>query len=96
MKIDRSFVRTIDSADAATKTERSIVRTISDLARNLGMRVVAEGIETQPQRDFLIALGCDVMQGYLFSPPRPAQEAESLFAPGKLQPKQVADVTRAA
>jgi EAL domain-containing protein (putative c-di-GMP-specific phosphodiesterase class I) len=78
------------------KTERTTVRTISGLAHNLGMRVVAEGVETQPQWEFLIALGCDVMQGYLFSPPRPAVDAGKLFALGALQPRPVAAPASAA
>jgi len=64
LKIDRSFVdrMTIDGDDA-------IVRTIATLARNLGMEVIAEGIETEDQYNHLRILGCEYGQGYLFSRP---------------------------
>jgi diguanylate cyclase (GGDEF)-like protein len=65
LKIDRSFVsRMTDASDNA-----EIVRTIVTLARNLGMEVIAEGVETQEQNQQLKALGCEYGQGYLFSKP---------------------------
>jgi len=72
LKIDKSFVRdiTTDSDDAA------IVRTIAALGRTLKLMVVAEGVETQGQVDFLASEGCDRMQGYLFS--RPVDDGELL------------------
>jgi len=65
IKIDRSFVRdmTHDRSDA------TIVRSTIDLARNLGLRVVAEGVEDADVRDELAALGCEMGQGYFFSRP---------------------------
>jgi diguanylate cyclase (GGDEF)-like protein/PAS domain S-box-containing protein len=67
VKIDRAFVRDIldDPDDAA------IVRTIISLCEILGFDVIAEGVETEEQRSFLSDLGCNVYQGYLYSPPRP-------------------------
>jgi len=67
LKIDRSFVQDtpIDPSDTA------IVQTILAMARNLGLRVVAEGVETQAQADFLAANRCDVFQGYFFGRPEP-------------------------
>jgi EAL domain-containing protein (putative c-di-GMP-specific phosphodiesterase class I) len=67
LKIDRSFVRDIphDASDTA------IVQTILSLARPLNLRVVAEGVETQAQADFLIAEACEGLQGYLFARPAP-------------------------
>ncbi len=64
LKIDRSFVSRL-----TTDNDNSIVRTISTLARNLGMEVIAEGIETDEQYQQLKALGCEYGQGYLFSRP---------------------------
>jgi diguanylate cyclase (GGDEF)-like protein len=64
LKIDRSFV-----ARLTTENDNAIVRTISTLARNLGMEVIAEGIETEEQYRELRTLGCEYGQGYLFSQP---------------------------
>ncbi len=70
LKIDQTFVRDlIHEADAD-----AIVRSIISLAHNMRMQVIAEGVETPAQRDFLVTQGCDVLQGYLFS--RPVAEAE--------------------
>nr|WP_119157897.1 EAL domain-containing protein [Caldimonas tepidiphila] len=70
LKIDRMFVKDIaDNHDA-----RAIVDAIVRLAHALGLRVVAEGVETQQQRDVLNALGCDEQQGFLFSRPMPATD----------------------
>ena len=70
LKIDQSFVRNIgiNSSDA------TIVQTIIGMADNLGMEVIAEGVETQEQRDFLERMGCMVYQGYLFGKPVPVKE----------------------
>lgn len=78
LKIDQSFVRDVltDSNDA------SIARTIVTLANSLGLGVIAEGVETEAQRDFLSASGCHAYQGYYFSRPLPIDgfEAFSLEA----------------
>jgi EAL domain-containing protein (putative c-di-GMP-specific phosphodiesterase class I) len=64
LKIDRSFVRGLPDDDS----DVGIVRAILQMARALGMHVVAEGVETEPQRAFLQAEGCAQFQGFLFSP----------------------------
>jgi diguanylate cyclase (GGDEF)-like protein len=64
LKIDRSFVTRL-----TTDNDNAIVRTISTLARNLGMEVIAEGIETEEQHQQLKMLGCEYGQGFLFSRP---------------------------
>lgn len=75
IKIDRCFVEeiTTDKHDAA------ISLAIIELSHSLGLKVIAEGVETQAQFDFLKESGCDQMQGYLFSPPVPPEEFERLF-----------------
>ena len=67
LKIDRSFVRDTPHDPGDT----SIVETILSMARNLKLRVVAEGVETRAQADFLVAAGCPVLQGFLFARPQP-------------------------
>lgn len=75
LKIDRSFVKDIglDHGDDA------VIISIIGLAHNLGMTALAEGVETEPQRDFLRRHGCDFEQGYLFSRPLPAVELAALL-----------------
>ena len=64
LKIDRSFVRGLPDDES----DVGIVRAILQMARALGMKVIAEGVETEPQRAFLQAEGCAQFQGFLFSP----------------------------
>jgi diguanylate cyclase (GGDEF)-like protein/PAS domain S-box-containing protein len=75
LKIDRSFVNDMTSHSKNSE----IIRTILTLARSLRMEVVAEGIETKEQLSLLKALDCDFGQGYIFSKPVTAIEAEKLF-----------------
>lgn len=84
LKIDRSFVMRMTDGDQPLQ----IVRTIVELARVLGMDVVAEGIETRKQYDLLRQLGCRFGQGYLFSRPVPAEAmGEMLRLPGRILPE---------
>jgi EAL domain-containing protein (putative c-di-GMP-specific phosphodiesterase class I) len=75
LKIDQSFVRQITPAPGET----TIVAAIISMGRSLNMRVVAEGVETQPELAFLQAHQCDEAQGYYFSPPVPAQQFAELI-----------------
>lgn len=76
LKIDRGFVRDLpDDADDCSLTE-AILR----MAQALGIRVVAEGVETAAQRDYLQGQGCDLLQGYLLGRPEPAEAAAARMA----------------
>ncbi|MBU8546839.1 MULTISPECIES: EAL domain-containing protein [Roseomonadaceae] len=67
VKLDRSFIRDMDSSDKA----RNVVRAVLQLCRGLGIKACAEGVETQAQLDYLRAEGCDLIQGYLIGRPHP-------------------------
>ncbi|MNZ51061.1 Oxygen sensor protein DosP [compost metagenome] len=67
IKIDKSFVNSISTQDDAL----NIIKLITSMAKSLSMKTVAEGVETQEQLESLQALGCDLVQGYLFSKPQP-------------------------
>jgi diguanylate cyclase (GGDEF)-like protein/PAS domain S-box-containing protein len=89
LKIDRSFVSRMSDAPERA----AIVRTIVHLAKSLSMDAIAEGIETQAQLSGLRAMGCRYGQGFLFSKPVPAPEAEALL--DSVFPMQPSDVTEA-
>jgi len=75
LKIDRAFI-----SDATTNPEdAAIAAAIINLGHSLGLRVVAEGVEQEDQREFLRASGCDEMQGYLFSAAVPAADAQGML-----------------
>jgi EAL domain-containing protein (putative c-di-GMP-specific phosphodiesterase class I) len=75
LKIDQSFIRQITTIP----DETTIVRAIISMGRSLDLRVIAEGVETQDQLDFLRAHGCDEAQGYFFSRPVPAEQFAALL-----------------
>ncbi|MET3575205.1 EAL domain-containing protein [Bhargavaea ullalensis] len=79
LKIDRSFIRDLMDDD----DDRALTDTIITMADNLGMEVIAEGVETEPQADYLAARSCALMQGYFFSPPIPAKQLEKRFLKNK-------------
>ena len=74
VKIDRAFVADVTSGDDA-----AITLAIINLGHSLGLRVVAEGVETAAQHEFLRNHGCDEMQGFFFSKPVPADETDALL-----------------
>jgi EAL domain-containing protein (putative c-di-GMP-specific phosphodiesterase class I) len=76
MKIDRSFTVQLQGGDCNSE----IVKSILDMAHTLGMQVVAEGVEENEQITRLISMGCEFGQGFLFSKPVSAEDAERLVA----------------
>ena len=82
LKIDRSFVHGLFD----NPNDAGITTAILAMARHLGLDVVAEGVETAAERDFLRDAGCRTMQGYPFSPPRPAAEMETLLRDALREP----------
>lgn len=76
LKIDKTFVTGI----ALKKNEKEIVRLIVALAKTLALEIVAEGVETQEQVNELSKMGCDIVQGFFFSPPISAQKVEKWLA----------------
>jgi diguanylate cyclase (GGDEF)-like protein len=94
IKIDKSFVRRINDPDGKS----ALVVGIISLARGLGLEVVAEGVETREELEFLRQHGCDQIQGFLFSKPVPADQLTTLLMLenlpgegrlGKLEPRQL-------
>jgi EAL domain-containing protein (putative c-di-GMP-specific phosphodiesterase class I) len=75
LKIDRSFIKDIDS----DSDDRALAEAIIVMAHKLGLKVVAEGVETAAQRDYLLAAGCDYVQGFLYARAMPAAEFEQLL-----------------
>ncbi|MDP9001612.1 MAG: EAL domain-containing protein [Myxococcota bacterium] len=82
LKIDRAFIRNITT----DVRDRLIATTILGLGHGLELKVVAEGIETVEQLELLSSIGCDQMQGYLFSPPVPGARAEEMLRTRKRLP----------
>lgn len=72
LKIDMRFIRGLEHDDR----DRAIVAIVVNLGKNLGLRVLAEGVETESQLEFLVENGCDEVQGYYYYRPLPASEAE--------------------
>lgn len=77
LKIDQSFVRNLSPGSSDIALSEAIIV----MAHKLGLRVIAEGVETEEQRRLLVAAGCDYAQGYLFSRPVPAEEFEKMLQP---------------
>ena len=75
IKIDQSFVRNL----VPDSTNLALCKAIIAMAHALGIQVVAEGVETEQQRDLLTHMGCDFAQGYYFSRPLPVDEFETFM-----------------
>jgi len=75
LKIDRSFIKDIP----ANHEDAAIATSIIAIAKSLNMEVIAEGVETENQKNFLLKSGCKIMQGYLFGKPMEAKEITKLF-----------------
>jgi EAL domain-containing protein (putative c-di-GMP-specific phosphodiesterase class I) len=78
LKIDRTFIRDVTS----DTTDAALVGAVITMAQSMDLRVVAEGVETQAQLDYLRDLHCDIAQGYLLGHPVSAKEAEELLKSG--------------
>ena len=84
IKIDQSFVSGLDE-DRSTV---AIVRAMISMAKALNMQVIAEGVETLRQAQILTKLGCDGLQGFLYSPAVPAQKFEAMLEAGRVEPRR--------
>ena len=81
-KIDRQLISPI----ARKPEQRRLVASIIDIGKTLGIKVVAEGVETMEQAFILRSLGCDILQGYAFARPMPAEPAHQLAQCGRVAP----------
>jgi EAL domain-containing protein (putative c-di-GMP-specific phosphodiesterase class I) len=79
LKMDRAFVRNIDQEEK----DKQLVALILDIAGNLKIPVVAEGVETREQLELLKELGCELVQGYYFSRPLQAVDFEAAYISGR-------------
>jgi EAL domain-containing protein (putative c-di-GMP-specific phosphodiesterase class I) len=79
LKIDRSYIKDILGEDLVARRNQTLVKAFISLAQNLGLNLVAEGIENSLQRQLLSELGCEWGQGFLFSAPLPAGKVTGIF-----------------
>lgn len=84
LKIDKSFINELPN----NHEDAIISKTIIDLAKNLNLDIIAEGVETHEQKDFLVAHGCEVIQGHYYHPPLSTVQMYELLQTMKLQSKQ--------
>ncbi len=87
LKLDRFFVAGLDKTDE----DRVIVRAVIELAHSLNLVAIAEGIESEIQRRMLADMGCDLAQGFLWSPGVPADKADAMVRVMRVEPQQAAD-----
>ncbi len=88
LKVDRSFIKDL-TGDSLDSINAGIVRTIINLGHELKLSVIAEGVETIEQLDFLRSVGCDGVQGFFFSKPLPAPELVAKIAAIQNQPPKI-------
>lgn len=88
LKIDQSFIRNLDPSSDVQSGNGAIVQAIVTLAQQLGLRVVAEGVETDEELEVLRRLGCDFVQGYLFSRPMPVEQCDQFLRSSSSWPSQ--------
>ncbi len=74
LKIDKAFIKELEGAEEESLRSRALINAIVGLGLNLGLKVIAEGIESPPQQELLCTLGCEVGQGFLFKEPAPAAD----------------------
>ncbi|HTL23842.1 MAG TPA: EAL domain-containing protein, partial [Mycobacteriales bacterium] len=84
LKLDGSFVKALGSPEA-----NAVSRTVVKLAIDLGLEVVAEGVETVEQRDILISMGCHSAQGWLYGPAAPAEVLGQPLVPNPREPERM-------
>ncbi|MCA9604268.1 MAG: EAL domain-containing protein, partial [Myxococcales bacterium] len=75
LKIDRAFVKDLDASGDAERHARALTAAITGLGHSLGLKVLAEGVETKAQLEALRSLGCDAVQGFYFARPLDAHAA---------------------
>ncbi|MEW6495928.1 MAG: EAL domain-containing protein [Cyanobacteriota bacterium] len=88
LKIDRCFIRNITE----NPNNAAITRAIIEMAKSLNLKLIAEGVETEAELSFICQHQCDVMQGYIFSPPLPAHEFEQLLISKKRLPLPISAI----
>ncbi len=76
LKIDRDFIKDLDK----NNNDEAIIKTVIALGKSLGIKLIAEGIETPFQKELLSGFGCDNFQGFLFYKPKPIDEIEKMFS----------------
>ena len=88
LKIDQTFIQSLKSADHTKTKEAAIVSSFLHLAKGLGMTTVAEGVEEYEQLEFLLQKECDIIQGYIYSKPVPADKFAEMMKARYLKPKK--------
>ncbi len=85
LKIDRSFIAAIEQVDGGEIADAAIVRSAVALGQSMGFELIAEGVETDEQRLYLLSLGCQFGQGFLFSPPVSSEQVAPMLDGSPLQ-----------